>query len=69
MRRVVFTLGSTDARGRAIVEQEIVEAGFANDGQAHAWLADGARKRYGRTFWNRVQKISIEHDAPIIGGE
>ena len=59
MWMVEFTLGRTLPNGDKVAEQVIVESGFANSGQAEAWLAEGAKLRYGPEFWTRVQKIEV----------
>jgi hypothetical protein len=59
MWKVSFTLGRTLPDGTKVVEGTIAETGFANKGQAEAWLADGARLRYGPEFWHRCQKVEV----------
>ena len=59
MWKVKFTLGKTLPNGDKVVEQVIAESGFANPGQAEAWLAVGAKLSYGPEFWTRVQKIEV----------
>ena len=58
--RVRFELASTGTRGELVDCLSICEAGFDNRFQAEAWLATGAKLRYGAAFWYRVRSIHVE---------
>jgi hypothetical protein len=59
MWKVRFTLQDKNPAGEVIATQILSEAGFDNAGQAEAWLATGARQRYGPLFWHRCAKIEV----------
>ncbi|KKN92285.1 hypothetical protein LCGC14_0207760 [marine sediment metagenome] len=59
MAKVIFTLEDKDVTGEVTCTQVIIESGFKNEGQAHVWLAEGAKQRYGAVFWHRVAKIEV----------
>ena len=60
--KVEFTLQDKNPAGKVTRELVLSEAGFANRGQAEAWLADGARERYGPLFWHRCAKIKVDEE-------
>ena len=60
MWRVRFELASASPQGALVDCLSISEAGFDNRGQAEAWLATGAKMRYGAAFWHRVRSIHVE---------
>ena len=59
MYKVKFTLQDKNPAGEVILTQVLVEGGFKNQGQAEAWLAVGARQRYGVVFWHRCSKVTV----------
>jgi hypothetical protein len=65
MWRVRFELSSMTPQGAIIDRLDISEGGFENKGQADAWLATGAKLRYGAAFWQRVRRICIEESHTV----
>ena len=59
MWSVRFTLQDKNPAGHVVFEQVWSESGFENQGQAEAWLADGAKQRFGDLFWHRCAKIEV----------
>jgi hypothetical protein len=66
MWRVRFELSSMSPSGQIIDRFDISEGGFENKGQADAWLATGAKLRYGAGFWQRVRRICVEKDSHTL---
>jgi hypothetical protein len=65
MWRVRFELSSMSPQGAIIDRLDISEGGFDNKGQADAWLATGAKLRYGPSFWQRVRRICVEESHTV----
>ena len=65
MWRVRFELASTSPRGDLVDCMSLCEAGFDNRGQAEAWLATGAKLRYGAVFWHRVRSVHVEESHEV----
>ncbi len=59
MWKVQFRLEDKNPAGKVVFTQCIVEGGFKNKGQAEAWLATGAKQRYGIRFWHRCAKVTV----------
>lgn len=59
MWQVKFTLQDKNPKGEVIDTSIIIESGFKNQGQAEAWLAVGAKQRYGPLFWHRLAKVEV----------
>jgi hypothetical protein len=65
MWRVRFELCSVSPQGAIIDRLDVSEGGFKNKGQADAWLATGAKLRYGAEFWKRVRRICVEESHTV----
>jgi hypothetical protein len=59
MWRVQFRLEDKNPAGKVVFTQYLIEGGFENKGQAEAWLATGAKQRYGAAFWHRCAKVTV----------
>ena len=67
MWKVRFTLEEKNhTTGEVLSTQVLTEAGFANEGQANAWLATDAQQRYGALFWLRCAKIEVVEEEPYV---